>query len=48
MMRATAMVHSSSAMAGSGAAAMAVPCLGWKFWMISSCTTYPMTKGCRT
>ena len=37
MMRAAAIVHSSSSSGGSAKAAIAVPFLGWKFWMISSC-----------
>lgn len=35
MRRATATVQSSSSRGGSGAAAMAVPCLALKFWMIT-------------
>ena len=41
--RATATVHSSSPKGGSGAAAMAVPFLGTKFWTISSCQALQQT-----
>ena len=34
---AAAMVHNISSKLGAWQPAMAVPFLGWKFWMISSC-----------